>query len=67
MPEAERSLVVDIRTGKYSLDQVSKMIVDVENMLVAASNISQLPDRPDYKKVEQWMVSTYLNHWAAVK
>lgn len=63
MKEEERQLVVDVRTGKFTLSEVSKMIFDLEEKLVKAYNDSKLPDHPNREKVEAFMIKTYLKHW----
>jgi hypothetical protein len=67
MPAADRQLVVDVRTGKYTLNQVSDMIVDVERRLEVAKDASTLPEQPNRAKVEAWMVEAYLKHWGSPK
>lgn len=63
MREAERALCVKVRTGGFSLDEVSMQIIDAERRLDAAFMASPLPERPNYAKVEQWMLNAYLAHW----
>lgn len=64
MPEDQRGLVTNIRSGVYSLSAVSEMIIGVEQRIVDAHAASKLPERPDQKTVETWMIQTYLNHWS---
>lgn len=63
MRDAERELVVKIRTGGFSLAGVSELIIDAEKKLDAAYAASTLPDRPSTAQVEMWMLDTYLAHW----
>lgn len=63
MPDSDRALVVGIRTGKYTLNEVSKLIDDVEGRLVRAKDSSVLAERPDIAKVQSWMMRTYLDYW----
>jgi len=65
MPEADRAWVVKVRTGGFSLADVSEQIVAAERRLDAAHAASPLRERPDSVKVERWMVDTYLAHWTA--
>lgn len=64
MPQTDRELVLAVRTGKFSLEDVIKLAAEVENELDLAYNNSPLPDKPDYIKVETWMMETYLKHWS---
>lgn len=66
MPEAERALVRKVRTGGFSLAEVSEQIVAVEQRLDAAHAASRLQERPDTARVERWMIGAYLAHWNAL-
>lgn len=63
MAEAERRLCVAIRTGEYTLEQVSDYISVVERNLVHAYEHSPLPDAPDVEAVEAWMLKVYSVYW----
>lgn len=65
-PDA-RQLCVDIRTGKYSLAEVSAKIIEAEKRLDAAHEKSTLRQRPNTQFVEDWMLKTYLRHWTATE
>lgn len=63
MPDADRALVVKMRTGGFSLAEVSQQIVAVQRRLDTAHAGSPLREMPNSRKVEQWMIETYLAHW----
>lgn len=63
MPEEERSMVVKVRTGGFTLAEISGLINQAEVRLDEAFAKSTLPVAPDIKKVEAWMMNTYLNYW----
>lgn len=65
MPEEQRELVLAIREGEFSLAQISEKIIEVENRVTAAYTKSPLPERPDLKRVQKWMIERYLGHWFA--
>lgn len=65
MRKEQRELCVSIRTGGFSLAQVSEQVIDAERRLDSAYKASSLPERPDTEFVENWMLKTYLAHWAA--
>ena len=65
MPQGQRDLCVKIRTGGYSLAGVSELIIDVEKRIEAAKDASKLPENPERKTVEKWMLRTYLSAWRA--
>jgi hypothetical protein len=64
MQDEQRELCVKIRTGGFSLAEVSTVIIDAERRLDAAFLASPLPERPNTAKVEQWMLDAYLTYWA---
>ncbi len=63
MPKESRELVVSVRTGGYTLEQVSSMIIELEKQLTVAYEASTLPDTPNVNKVQSWMINTYLRYW----
>lgn len=65
MPDAQRELVVKVRTGGFSLAEVSEQIITAERRLDAAYAAATVADKPDSKRVEAWMIDTYLKHWNA--
>jgi hypothetical protein len=65
MRSEERELVLDVRTGRYSLVEVSALIADVERRIAEAMRLSTLPEQPDRAYVEAWMLHTYLATWRA--
>lgn len=65
MPLAQRSLVLSVRTGGYTLAGVSELIIDVEKRIEAAYEKSPLRLWPDKDTVAKWMLRTYLSAWRA--
>ena len=65
MKEADRQLVIDVRTGKYSLAEVSKLIIAAEEGIEKAYRESPLPLWPNRAHVEEWMMDTYIESWKA--
>lgn len=63
MPISQRELCVKVRSGGFSLAEVSEIIIDVENRLVTAHEKTILPAKPDIQMVQAWMVEKYLAHW----
>lgn len=63
LPAAERALVLAVRRGEHSLDDVLKLAHDLESRLTAAWAVSPLPDEPDRAYVEAWMMQVYLDNW----
>jgi hypothetical protein len=65
MPEEERTLVVKVRTGGFTLAEVSGLITRAEIELDKAFASSPLQDVPDAPAVEAWMLQTYLGYWSS--
>lgn len=65
MREHERQLVIDVRTGKFTFKQVQKLFEHTRSQFENAITSTNLPDKPNVDMVEQWMLETYLSHWAA--
>lgn len=63
MPPKELSVVLQVRKGHFSLPEVSGTIALSRLLLDDAFAKSPLPDRPDYAKIESWMIQVYLNHF----
>lgn len=63
MPEAQRNLVRAVREGKYKFHEISELIIQAENQVVQAYEKSTLPEKPDHKFMENWMLNVYLYHW----
>lgn len=63
MPDEERQTCLDVRSGKFSLAEVSQMIIDAENRLNTAYANTTLPDKPRTKEVQKWMMEAYFAEW----
>lgn len=65
MKAEDRQLVLQVRTGKYTLAEVSKLIIAAEEGIEKAYAESPLPLWPNRKLVEEWMMDTYIESWKA--
>lgn len=63
MPEEQRNEVIKVRTGGYSLSEVSELLLQAEERLDNAYEKSVLPEEPATGEVEWWMTQVYLQHW----
>lgn len=63
MQDLDRKLVVDVRTGKYSLEEIGEIVKGLEQGIILADRQSKLPEAPNWAKVEEWMLKTYANVW----
>ncbi len=57
--EKERGLFLDIRSGKYSYNEVFEMVNEYERHFTSAAANTSLPEEPDYKQVEELMIEIY--------
>lgn len=63
MPEAQREVCRAIRQGKFTLAEVSHKIIDAEDRIKAACERSALPENPERKEVQKWMINAYFKEW----
>ncbi|WP_299997800.1 nucleotidyltransferase domain-containing protein [uncultured Clostridium sp.] len=64
-PEEERKLLLDIRSGKYTFDEVSDMFDEVDSKLKEIYEKTTLRTKPDYEKINKWLIDINeraLNH-----
>ncbi len=59
--EKERAFLLDIRSGKYSYNEIFEMVDDYEHEFKLAAANTVLPDKPDYKRIEALMIDIYSN------
>ncbi|KNY25166.1 DNA polymerase beta superfamily protein [Pseudobacteroides cellulosolvens] len=57
--DKEHELFLNIRNGKYSYDEIFEMVNDYEKQFKYAASNTVLPDEPDYKTVEEMMLTIY--------
>jgi len=65
LPEGHRQVGLEIRAGKWPLDEVLKYADDLEAEMKASFDSSDcpLPEHPDYAMVEQFMLRVYAEWW----
>jgi predicted nucleotidyltransferase len=63
MDGADKDTCLAIRTGKYSLDEVLEFAKETEEALKKLLETSELPEFPDERSVETWMLVTYWSYW----
>jgi uncharacterized protein len=63
MPEPERSRVMAIRSGEVPLADVVDEVEAIERRLHEAVKESPLPDEPDYRGVDEFLVDSYRDAW----
>lgn len=51
-----RKLLLDCRNGAYTFEEALEMIEDLDNNLKQISKRSPLPDKPDYRKVNNLLI-----------
>lgn len=63
MPEAQRHLVTEVRTGKYNLNDCVGMVDDLIDRLKGAIEESGLPEHANWEWANRFLVSTYQEEW----
>lgn len=51
-----RELLLDIRGGKYALNEIVEMMDCYDNKINELYETSTLPKTPDYNKVNSWLI-----------
>lgn len=57
--ENDIPLMLDIRNGKYTYDEIFEMVDKYEKEFQYASNNTNLPTKPNYHKVEELLIEIY--------
>jgi predicted nucleotidyltransferase len=60
----ERQLLTDIKIGKYKFEEVMEMYRELDARLLSAYEKSELPEKPDYHKINKFIIELtkeYLN------
>jgi hypothetical protein len=65
LPEAQRSRVLDVRTGRASFDDVLAEADELRNRLEALLETSTLPEHPDHDAVNAFLANAYRTRWSA--
>lgn len=63
MAYADRDLVVRVRTGQFTVDEVIGMAMGLEARLEHALKISRVPEQGDYATVQEFVVRSYMEAW----
>jgi predicted nucleotidyltransferase len=63
MPEPERSFVRSVRLGEVPLQDVLTKCGELERQLADLRDTSPLPEHPDTKRVEAFMIDCYYGMW----
>lgn len=59
-----RAFLLKVRAGGYTKGNVTAMLDEVFiPQLKAATERSSLPEKPDYQKINDWLVRTYQDFW----
>ena len=66
MRPQERDLILDVRQGKYTMDQIKEMATALEEELKRTIAKSSLRDEPDLAAVNEFLHETYMQAWSAV-
>lgn len=64
IPEPDRTWLKELRVGKHSKEEAVERINDLRADLEKLTATCDLPDRPDYGKINEWLTETYQLWWA---
>jgi len=54
---SNREELLDIRNGKFTLEQIIMIINDLDKEINELYDTSKIPDSPDYKKINKWLIN----------
>lgn len=63
MNKVERQEVLDVRTGKFTLQQVLTRAGELERELRDSLDAGVVPDEPDHEAIDRFCVMAYVNTW----
>jgi predicted nucleotidyltransferase len=63
VPDAHRISLMQIREGKWKLDDVVAWSHSIEDELKAVRETSEVPDHPNREALGNWLYHTYLTWW----
>lgn len=63
VPEPERHMLMEIRTGKWTLQEIVAWSEVLDKELQAAVENTSLPEHPDRSALNAWLVEKYLEVW----
>lgn len=64
VPEPYRSLLIDIRLGKSSQEELLSMAIELEKEIDNLNSNSSLPIEPDINRINSWLFNVYQKHWS---
>ena len=62
----EQPFLLDIRSGKYTYEEIFEFVNQYENEFAEAAKNTQLPVAPDTKKVEELMEKIYSKYYKVI-
>jgi len=65
--ESERLTLLDIRNGKWTMQQVLTFAGELESQLKDLVSTCDFPDEPEVAKVDAWMRRMYYTNWSATQ
>lgn len=63
MPDRDRTWLRDLRVGKVDKHTVLETIEELRAQLVTLTGTAELPETPDRRKLNEWLVSVYTRWW----
>lgn len=63
MPEPDRTWLTELRYGQHSQEEALDRADDLLNQLNVLATTADLPEHPDLKLLDRWLVETYQSWW----
>jgi len=62
-PLVEADLILDIKQGKYTIEEVMELAGDLENSIEMVKENAAVPTKPRYKEIEKFLINMVQDHW----
>ncbi len=63
LPRPEKEILIEVRQGKYTLDQFNALAADLQAQAISATLTSDLPDFVDQTAISQLIASVHRSYW----
>ena len=63
IPEPDRTWLLELRRGEHTKEEALDRAADLQAQLDTLRHTADLPNRPDLKQLDAWLVDTYQKWW----
>ena len=63
VPEPDRTWIRELRVGKHTMAEALERAEECDQKIARLLKISPLPEEPDYRSADAWLISAYQRAW----